>query len=637
MDKLFARQLKKATDASGKVDLDALGALVTAAYLEADRDRGRTDRSMALMIEELDRLNRRLEQQVVTRTGELRDREAQLQTQNWLFEEAIRHMSQALLMFDPCGRLVVCNKRYNEMYNLPPATTKPGATIQDLLQARKAAGSFAGDIEAYVATVQKSIAQGKTYNRNVELPDGRSVAISSIPMAEGGWVVTHEDITERRKAEKQIEHLARHDFLTGLPNRVLFRERLAQALADIPGGTSVALLFLDLDYFKNVNDTFGHQTGDELLNMIANRLRTIVGGEDTVARVGGDEFAIVQVGVRRPSETVLLAKRIREAVQAPCDLGGKVVVVDASIGIAVAPENGSEANELLRNADMALYDVKSEERGVYRFFEAEMDARMRTRRELEISLRQALAAGEFELHYQPLFNLADERVTCCEALVRWRHPTRGMVAPAEFIPIAEDIGLIGAIGEWVLREACAEAAHWPSDIKLAVNLSPTQVMNRNLGAIVVGALAAAGLPPTRLELEITESVLMRNAEPALEFLHRLRALGVRISLDDFGTGYSSLSYLRRFPFDKIKIDRSFVAGLPDDQDANAIVRAVTGLARDLAMVTTAEGVETPRQMQRLKQLGCDEMQGYLLSRPRPAAEIARLFFPHARARAAAAG
>ena len=384
-------------------------------------------------------------------------------------------------------------------------------------------------------------------------------------MADGGWVATHEDITERRRAEKQIAHMARHDALTDLPNRVLLRERLAEALAGVRRGSKLAVLYLDLDHFKGVNDTLGHPIGDELLKMVAGRLRHCVRDTDTVARVGGDEFAIIQTGIERPLDTAILARRIGEAVRAPYDLAGHAVVVDTSIGIAIAPNDGTEPDELLKNADMALYRAKADGRGTYRFFEPEMDSRMKARRALELALRNALATGEFELHYQPLVNLDDRRITGCEALLRWNHPERGMISPAEFIPVAEEIGLIVPLGEWVLRKACADAARWPDDIKVAVNLSPIQVTNQNLVPVVVSALAAAGLPASRLELEITESVLMQNTEATLATLHRLRELGVRISMDDFGTGYSSLSYLRSFPFDKIKIDRSFISGLAGRQ------------------------------------------------------------------------
>ena len=583
MDKLFARQIEEATEASGTLDLEALRELIVSAYEQSDRDRRDADRSISLMIEELDQLNRGLERLVQDRTAALRERETQLQAQNMRFHAAINNMSQALLMFDAAQRLVICNERYLRLYNLSSEIVKPGCTLRELLEHRKETGTLALDIEEYVGLLISAISQHKALSRLTELPDGREISIVNHPMGDGGWVATHEDITERRSAEKQIAHMARHDALTDLPNRTLFRERLGSALATVQRGDQLAVLYLDLDRFKGVNDTLGHQMGDELLKLVAGRLRNCVREADTVARVGGDEFAVIQVGIERPTDTAALARRIGEAVRAPYDIAGHAVVVDTSIGIAVAPSDGTEPDVLIKGADMALYGAKADGRGTYRFFEPAMDARMKARRELEIALRKALAAGDFDLHYQPLVGVEDNRITGCEALLRWKHPERGMISPAEFIPVAEEIGLIVPLGEWVLRKACADAALWPDDIKVAVNLSPIQVMNQNLVTVVVGALAAAGLPARRLEVEITESVLMQNTEMTMAALHRLRQLGVRISMDDFGTGYSSLSYLRSFPFDKIKIDRSFISGLPDGSDSIAIVRAVAGLARSLNM------------------------------------------------------
>jgi diguanylate cyclase (GGDEF)-like protein len=615
MNSLFARQLAKATKAGGNVDLDVLGRLVLSAYEQADQDRRRTDRSIALMIEELDQLNRGLERLVEERTAALRQREEELQAQNFRFDAALNNMSQALLMFDSSARLVISNYRYNEMYALPPEVVQPGSLLRDLLQCRKDSGTFSDDPDRYVEDLMSVITQGKTWSQLMELPDGRTIAVLNHPIAGGGWVATHEDITERRRAEKQIAHMARHDALTDLPNRVLLRDELAQALVELPRDKRLAVLYLDLDHFKGVNDTLGHQIGDELLKTVAARLRGCVREADTVARVGGDEFAIIHTGIDQPSEAAMLARRICEAVREPCDLHGHAAIVDTSIGIALAPGDGSDPTELLKNADMALYRAKADGRGTYRFFEPGMDARMKARRTLELALRMALANGEFELHYQPLVNLDDRRITSCEALIRWHHPERGLIPPVEFIPIAEEIGLIVPLGEWVLRQACADAMRWPADIKVAVNLSPIQVMNPNLVAVVVGALAAAGLPASRLEVEITESVLMQNSETTLATLHRLRELGVKISMDDFGTGYSSLSYLRSFPFDKIKIDRCFISGLATGDDSVAIVLAIAGLAKHLGIATTAEGVETKQQLQQVKALGCSEMQGFLFSPP----------------------
>jgi diguanylate cyclase (GGDEF)-like protein len=384
------------------------------------------------------------------------------------------------------------------------------------------------------------------------------------------------------------------------------------------------VLYLDLDHFKSINDTLGHGVGDELLKAVAQRLKGCIGEQDTIARLGGDEFAVVQTGIGSPSNVANLAARMRDALIQPYDLEGHQVPADVSIGISIAPDDTSDADQLLKNADMALYRSKADGRGTFRFFEPQMDERVKARRTLELDLRNAIVHGEFELYYQPLLNLERHEISACETLLRWHHPTRGMVPPVEFIPVAEETGLINQIGEWVLRQACVEAASWPPDIALAVNLSPVQFKNQNLAQLVVSALAHSGLPAQRLELEITEAVLLQNNEATLATLHRLRELGVRVAMDDFGTGYSSLSYLRSFPFDKIKIDRSFICDIADKDESGAIVQAVTSLASRLNMATTAEGVETEAQLQIVERLGCTEMQGYLYSRPVPAAKLAGL-------------
>jgi diguanylate cyclase (GGDEF)-like protein/PAS domain S-box-containing protein len=434
-----------------------------------------------------------------------------------------------------------------------------------------------------------------------------------------------EDIAERKRAEAQIARLAHYDPLTELPNRVLFQKSLTDALARrARKGDQLAVHFIDLDRFKTVNDTLGHPLGDALLREAAERLRGCVREGDTVARLGGDEFAVVQTGLKDMDGATRLAGRIVEAMAAPFDLQGHQVVIGASVGVAAAPSDGEDADELLKKADMALYRAKADGRGAFHFFERAMDEQLQARRALELDLRRALTAGEFELFYQPLYNLGDERVTGCEALLRWRHPDRGMVSPADFIPLAEEIGLIVPLGEWVLRTACAEAARWPDYVRLAVNLSPAQFRDRGLVRTVVSALAASGLPAQRLELEITESVLLQDSVANMSMLHDLKALGVRISMDDFGTGYSSLSYLRSFPFDKIKIDQTFVRDILEDSDAMAIIKAVLDLGSSMGIVTTAEGVETLEQLNALRGQGCAEIQGYFISRPAPASEIARL-------------
>jgi diguanylate cyclase (GGDEF)-like protein len=537
---------------------------------------------------------------------------------------AVNNMTQGLLMYDSSARIIVCNQRYLEMYGLSPDVAKPGCSFRDLVAHRKQTGSFKGDVDEFCATVLRNVSLGKVTQTIVETADGRSIQIVNKPLADGGWVATQEDITERRHAEEQIAHLAHYDALTDLPNRVLFREQLEQALKRVDRGEQLAVLYIDIDEFKSVNDTLGHSVGDELLKGVADRLRGCLRETDVVARLGGDEFAIIQTALKQPSDATELVTRVYEAIRAPFECAGHLLTTDASIGIALAPGDGTNLDQLLKSADLAMYGAKADGRRTYRFFEAGMDANVRALRALEFDLRKAIADGGLELHYQPLVDLRDNKVTGCEALLRWRHPKLGMISPAEFIPIAEDTGLINQLGEWVLNKACAEAATWPDDISVAVNVSPVQFRSQTLALKVAAALAASGLPASRLELEITEAVLIRDDEAALAMLHQLRELGVRIALDDFGTGYSSLSYLQRFPFDKIKIDRSFIKGIEEPSGSAYIVQAVVNIAEARNMTTTAEGVETEQELQMLRDLGCTDMQGYLFSPALPAAELAEL-------------
>jgi diguanylate cyclase (GGDEF)-like protein/PAS domain S-box-containing protein len=795
---------------------------------------------------------------------------AQLQQTNERLLSAINNMSQGLCMFDASASLMVCNERYCEIYRLPPELVAPGCKLQDMLSYRVAAGTFPGDPAQYCDELISAMAEGRTTESLVELVDGRNIAVVNWPMRGGGWVATHEDVTEskrreasfrllfesnpvplwvydtetlrflavndaaiahygysreqydamtvcdirpaaererfrqfvrlsggahrggvlrrhccadgseidvvvyarsmtyegrpaalvaihditkehradrqreqterflnaiienipvsiivkeprerryvllnraaedllglprerivgrtaeeffpkatadlanvndlqslespyqlffhtqeidtpangrhkvsikrltilgddrkpeyllslieditdRARAEERIAHMAHHDALTDLPNRVLLRERLEAALAYVRRGERLAVHYLDLDRFKSINDTLGHAVGDELLKSVAVRLRGCVRECDTVARLGGDEFAIVQIGLTDFAEAADLAQRIVDVFKAPFDPAGHHVTTDASVGIAIAPNDGDTVDQLLKSADLALYGAKADGRGSFRFFEAEMDVRMKVRHSLEIDLRHALANGEFELHYQPQINLLSQRICGCEALLRWRHPKRGMISPAEFVPVAEETGLIVALGEWVVRSACADVATWPDDVKVAINISPAQLMNQNLLPMVVSALAASGLQASRLEFEITEAVLLQNNERTMASLHQLRELGARIALDDFGTGYSSLSYLRRFPFDKIKIDRSFIQDVAGEGGSLAIVQAIMNLAFSLNMTTTAEGVENEEQLEIVRALGCTELQGFLFSAAKPADEIIRMF------------
>jgi diguanylate cyclase (GGDEF)-like protein len=472
----------------------------------------------------------------------------------------------------------------------------------------------------------RNVALSKVTHNVVETAEGHSIQIVNQPLADSGWVTTHEDITERIRTEERITHLAHYDALTDLPNRVLFHERLKRELAHIVPGEQLAVHYIDIDEFKSVNDSLGHLIGDELLKSVAVSLSRCVTAPNFVARLGGDEFAIVQIAVKSHADVTDLVDRVLDAIREPYECLGHQLTTDASIGIALAPEHGVDLDQILKNADLAMYAAKSAGRRTYRFFEPDMDAQIKARRKLEVELRQAIADEALEVYYQPCVSLSDDSITGCEALVRWQHFERGMISPAEFIPIAEETGLINQLGEWVLATACAEAATWPGDIRLAVNVSPVQFKSGTLALKIVAALAASGLPASRLELEITEAVLIRDDEAALAILHQLRKIGVRIALDDFGTGYSSLSYLQRFPFDKIKIDRCFVNDITEPGGSSGIVQAVVNIAAERHMTTTAEGVETQQQMELLRALGCGEMQGYLFSPAKPAADIRQLLF-----------
>jgi diguanylate cyclase (GGDEF)-like protein/PAS domain S-box-containing protein len=535
-------------------------------------------------------------------------------------DTAISHMSQGLLLFDSSERLIICNRRYIEMYGLSRDVVKPGCTLRELLRYRQATGSFHGDVERYCDDILHNHARSAT--AIVEAADGRLIQVKNEPVPEGGWLATHEDVTERVRAEERIVHLAHFDVLTDLPNRVSFREHVENRLSKSLSETDrFAILYIDIDEFKSINDSLGHHVGDELLRCIASRLSDNVGPGDLVARLGGDEFAIVTAGFGEQAELAALVENLHCAIRAPVNCCGHEVTTDASIGIAVAPIDGATLEQLVKNADLAMYDAKLSGRRTFRFFAPEMGSRMQARRALELDLRQAIAAGDFEVYYQPLVDLESDAVTGCEALLRWNHRERGFVSPAEFIPLAEETGLITELGDWVLEKACSDAVSWPDHVILAVNVSPVQFKSKALALKVAGALAQSGLSAHRLELEITEAVLIRDDEEALTTLRQIRDLGVRISLDDFGTGYSSLSYLQRFPFDKIKIDRSFVSDVCEAGGSSPIVRALVAMALARSMSTTAEGVETEAQRTMLRELGCTQMQGFLFS---PAVPIKRL-------------
>lgn len=553
----------------------------------------------------------------------LKQQEAELHATNLKLDAALMHMSQGLCLYDREARLQVVNRRFCEIFNISPELVLPGMSFEVILGLSVAAGNHGNQTVAdLLVERERLLTDSRSGSYLQHLSDGRIISVAHRATSDGGRLVTTEDVTEQRRAESQIAFMARHDALTRLPNRSLLAERLEQAIAEAGRGSGFAVLCLDLDNFKQVNDALGHPVGDELLCAVADRLSACVREIDMVARLGGDEFAIIQAGVENAADAEHLARRIVECVGAPYELSGHRFVTGCSVGISLAPGDGTTSEKLLKNADMALYRAKMDGRGTWRFFEPAMDASLQRRRALELDLREAMSKDEFTLFYQPLYDLRRDRISGFEALLRWRHPTRGLVSPDQFVPIAEEIGLITRLGEWVLNHACEQAAMWPNEIKVAVNVSAAQFRDSDFVKIVASALDSSQLSPHRLELEITESVLLSNSAETLATLHKLKAQGLRIALDDFGTGYSSLSYLRSFPFDKLKIDQSFVRDATATSGSKLIVRGVISLGKSLGMTTTAEGVETIEQLNQLRAEGCNEAQGFLVSRPVPATEVA---------------
>jgi diguanylate cyclase (GGDEF)-like protein len=554
-----------------------------------------------------------------------------LELLNARFDVALNNMGRGLSMFDSEAKLIVCNRLYREIYDLPEPLTRPGTDLAEIVRYHVMKETGRDDakehenqrkwIESHVA----ELARGKSFSHTQYLKSGRIVLVSNQPLAGGGWVDIQEDITEKRLAEQKIDWLARHDALTEIANRHHFREQLENWFGALQPGTGFALHWIDLDHFKEINDTFGHPVGDALLKSVAKRLSKVLRGPDLVARLGGDEFAVLQAGVVREAQATRLAKRLVRALSEPHQVLGHKVMSGASVGIALAPKHGASPEELMKHADLALYSAKTSGRGAYVTYRPEHSQATGNRRHLESDLRQALAKGELELYFQPIVGLRQTAVTSFEALMRWHHPELGDIEPREFIPIAEGSGIIVEIGAWALRQACKEATTWPEDIKVTVNLSAVQFDDENLFGTVTDALKDAGLEPHRLELEITESVLLRDEAKVHKVLHKLRDMGVQIALDDFGTAYASLSYLRSFPFDKIKIDRSFVRDLDGAQrsDCVAIIHAVAGLARQLQMSTVAEGVETLDHLNTVTMAGCD-VQGFYFSKPVPGRKVQAL-------------
>lgn len=550
----------------------------------------------------------------------------------WL-EVALNNMARGLSMFDSQQRLILCNKVYREIYNLPEELTRPGTALADIVRyhvKQETGRDGPEDIEEqrrWIANHVAELARGQTFSHTQHLSGGRTILVSNQPLSDGSWVDLQEDITERCLAEQKISWLARHDSLTESPNRFHFNEQLDAALKSLGPDGGLAVHWIDLDRFKNVNDDLGHLVGDALLKDIGARLHAAVRRPDFVGRLGGDEFAIVQSGVTRSQQAIAFAKRMLAVLGEVHILMGHRVDIGASIGIALAPEHGTTAEELLKKADLALYNAKSTERGTYVLFDPHKSYEKQARLRFEADLKAALPEHQLELYYQPIRDTKMGEVASCEALMRWHHPQLGLIAPGDFIPLAEETGLILAMGEWALHQACKEAVTWPEHIGVTVNVSAIQFGGTDLYKTVSAALSLSGLAAHRLELEITESVLLRDDASTLATLHKLREKGVRIALDDFGTAFASLSYLRSFPFDTIKIDRSFTRDLPRRADCGAIIEAVATLARNLDMRSVVEGVETAEQLAIVTDTGCDQVQGYYFNRPMPAAKLAEILCP----------
>jgi diguanylate cyclase (GGDEF)-like protein len=540
----------------------------------------------------------------------------------------IESLSQGLLMYDSNDRLTVCNSHYQALYPELADVVKPGATYQEVARAeaeRIAKPTLRDSQRRGEMALRLSAHRAGHHVFEHRLGNDKWILVNEHRTPDGGAVVLYTDVTELKLREKQIDHIAHHDALTDLPNRILFREKLEEALARARRSRlSVAVFCLDLDHFKDVNDTLGHPAGDVLLKVVAGRLVSCLRVTDMAARLGGDEFAIIVPDLPTPEFATALALRLLNAVAQPIDIDGQHVLTSASVGVVIAEPDDLDTDRLLKNADLALYRSKSDGRNTFRYFEPEMDTKAQARRALEIDLRMAITRNEMQLHYQPVVDVGTDDIVAFEALIRWTHPTRGAVAPLDFIGFAEETGLIRPLGEWILRRACTDAQTWPEHIRVAVNLSPAQFKDRHLAATILQILEDTGLTPSRLELEITESLLLSDTTANLITLNRLKDAGVRVAMDDFGTGYSSLGNLRSFPFDKIKIDQSFIKDLESNPDSAAIVRAVLSLGRSLGIGTVAEGVETREQLSQLRAEGCTQIQGFYYSKARPAADIARL-------------
>ncbi|MBY5335320.1 EAL domain-containing protein [Rhizobium leguminosarum] len=610
---LFWQQCTQAVTDDGSIDAQRLMDLVIATYRVHESNYDEIERSVETLLRENDVLR-----------GNISALSQAFDGQKKLFEIILNNLPLGLSVFDADQRLTLSNTRFRQLFDLTEEDVTAGATIADLTA--KMHGTENATAEPGRRTGRHSSASARSSRlrrREWLMDDGRVIQSMVTILSDGSNISIHADITEDRRAAERIAYLAHHDPLTGLPNRIHFREQVDATLTERRPDQQIALVHLNLDRFKSINNTMGVSAGDKILQQVTERIRASAGSENTLARLGSDEFAILQAGKQQPWNVTALAERIRRELSEPFLHGEKQVELSVSMGIAIAPDDGEETDILLKNAGVALSHAKADGRKRERFFASEMEAQMQLRHALEADLRASMENEEFELHYQPLYDLSQRRICGFEALIRWNHPVRGRVPPMDFIPLAEEVGLIVDIGRWV-RRACNDAAQWPEGIKVAVNVSAIQFSSSDLTRDVAEALAAAALSPSRLELEITESVLMENLNEVLPILHALKERGIRISMDDFGTGYSSLSYLSSFPFDKIKIDKSFVNDIVDNKEAHAIMHAIILLGDALGMRVTVEGVETAAQLALLECEECDEIQGYHISPPRPAREVADL-------------
>lgn len=546
---------------------------------------------------------------------------------NGWFDLALNNMHGGLSIFDQNQELVMCNERYLELYDLPKHLGRPGTHLREIItygheqtRASDSADNQELDAEKELEIYRSNVADQQEFVRVVALPSGRTVLVSSRPSLDGGWVDVHDDVTDRIQSDKTIERLAHSDLLTGLMNRHNFMSTLGKRLADLSQSPELAVLLVDISNFRRINDMYGHDTGDAVLKTVAQRLSVLAGPNDGLGRLGGDGFAMMKADLDQ-SAAEICARDMCAAVNEPVLIDGESIEIRINVGVAVSPDNGQTAGELLQRAELALVQSKVTGAGSFALFDPALESSLRENQALRDDLKAAFELGQFELHYQPIMDYNTRQVASVEALMRWHHPTRGMVPPGIFIPIAEETGLIEQLGKWAIGRACCDAISWPDHVRVAVNLSANQFRNGDLHTITHAALRETGFPARRLEFEVTESLLLVDEERTRRTLNRLKAMGIRIALDDFGTGYASLSYLRSFPFDKIKIDQTFVRDLPRDSDCNAIVRSVVLLARMLGMRTVAEGIETVDHLKQVVAAGCDEIQGYYLSRPVPAASV----------------